>query len=58
MNEQFLKVYEKNAQAMFTAHKLAEDARKKGDMKNARKYRRQYLELKAEIDMYVLQMIK
>lgn len=57
-NKMFTEVYNKNAEKMERARALAEIARKNGNRELERKHRAQYAELKAEIDMYALQLIK
>ena len=42
---------------MSRAKALAEIARKQGNTELARKYRREYIDLKSEIDAYAMQII-
>jgi nitrate reductase assembly molybdenum cofactor insertion protein NarJ len=48
--EKYQEVFRKNIDRMMTYQALGESARKRGDIETARKYRRQYTDLKAEID--------
>lgn len=48
--EKYQEVFKKNIDRMMTYQALSESARKRGDIETARKYRRQYTDLKAEID--------
>lgn len=57
MMDKFKETYKKNAEKMQIAKVMYEAAMKRGDVKTARKYRTEYLDLKAEIDMYALQII-
>lgn len=52
--EMYSEVYNKNAERMYRAQKLAEMFRKQGNTELARKYRAEYTELKAEIDSYCM----
>ena len=55
--ENFSKAYQENAEKMYRIKTIAEIARKQGNKELARKYRREYIELKSEIDTYTIQMI-
>lgn len=57
IRENFSKAYQENADKMNRAKALAEIARKQGNTELARKYRREYIELKSEIDAYAMQII-
>lgn len=57
IRENFSKAYQENAEKMNRAKALAEIARKQGNTELARKYRREYIELKSEIDAYSMQII-
>lgn len=57
IRENFSKAYQENAEKMNRAKALAEIARKQGNTELARKYRREYIELKSEIDAYAIQII-
>lgn len=57
IRENFSKAYQENAEKMNMAKALAEIARKQGNTELARKYRREYIELKSEIDAYAMQII-
>lgn len=57
IRENFSKAYQENAEKMNRAKALAEIARKQGNTELARKYRREYIELKSEIDAYAMQII-
>jgi hypothetical protein len=48
--EKYSEIFNKNIDRMMTYKALSETARKRGDIETARKYRRQYTDLKAEID--------
>ena len=48
--EEYSAVYQRNAEKMALYKALSEAARKRGDLKAAREYRRKYTDLKAEID--------
>lgn len=58
MKEKFTEVYKKNVERMERAKAMYEIATKQGNKDLARKYRSEYIELKSEIDMYALQLIK
>ena len=58
MMDKFKETYKKNAEKMQIAKAMYEAAMKRGDVKTARKYRAEYLDLKSEIDMYAIQIIK
>lgn len=57
IRENFSKAYQENAEKMNRAKALAEIARKQGNTELARKYRREYIEIKSEIDAYAIQII-
>lgn len=57
IRENFSKAYQENAEKMNRAKALAEIARKQGNTELARKYRREYIELKSEVDAYAMQII-
>lgn len=57
IRENFSKAYQENAEKMNRAKALAEIARRQGNTELARKYRREYIELKSEIDAYAMQII-
>lgn len=57
IRENFSKAYQENADKMNRAKALAEIARKQGNTELSRKYRREYIELKSEIDAYAMQII-
>ena len=57
IRENFSKAYQENAEKMNRAKALAEIARKQGNTELARKYRREYIELKSAIDAYAIQII-
>lgn len=56
-HEEYAAVYKKNAERMAVLQALSEAARKRGDLKAAREYRRKYTDLKAEIDAKVFAVI-
>lgn len=58
MYEKFKEVYNRNAEKMELAKTMYESAMKRGDKETARKYHKEYVELKSEIDMYAIQLIK
>lgn len=57
IKENFSKAYQENAEKMNRLKALAEIARKQGNKDLARKYRREYIEIKSEIDTYTIQLI-
>ena len=57
IRENFSKAYQENAEKMNRAKALAEFARMQGNTELARKYRREYIELKSAIDAYAIQII-
>lgn len=57
IKENFSKAYQDNAEKMNRLKALAEIARKQGNKELARKYRREYIEIKSEIDTYTIQLI-
>lgn len=57
IKENFSKAYQENAEKMNRLKALAEIARKQGNKELARKYRREYIEIKSEIDTYTIQLI-
>lgn len=57
LKDKFTEVYKKNAEKMEMAKTMYETAMKQGNIKLARKYRRQYTELKSEVDTFALQLI-
>jgi hypothetical protein len=57
LKDKFTEVYKKNAEKMEMAKTMYETAMKQGNTELARKYRKQYTELKSEIDTFALQLI-
>ena len=57
MKEKFTDVFNKNVEKMERAKAMYEIAVKQGNKDLARKYRKEYIELKSEIDVYALQII-
>lgn len=53
----FSEAYRKNVEKMQIAKVSAEMAKKRGDKALSKKYRREYLDLKAEIDMHCIKII-
>lgn len=58
MKEKFTEIFNKNIEKMERVKALYEIAVKQGNKDLARKYRKEYIELKSEIDVYALQLIK
>lgn len=57
LQEKYSEIFNKNISQLMTYKALAESARKRGDIETARKYRRLYTDIKAEIDAALFPII-